>query len=48
MKWVGSVNTEGYTLERWMKETGEIDTGVLKNRKDGKSFGINHEKVSAL
>jgi len=51
MEWVRSINSKGYTLESWMKETkysGELGPGVLKNREDGKSFGINHEKASAL
>jgi hypothetical protein len=51
MEWVRSINTKGYTLERWMKETrytGTISRGVLKNAEDGKGFGLNLENISKL
>jgi len=51
MDWIQSVNPKGHTLEGWMRETGytgDFSPGLLKNNEDGKSVGIDWERVRKL
>jgi len=55
MDWIRSVHPDAYTIEKWMRThnyTGVMrprtEPGLLKNTEDGKSFGLNMEKVKQL
>ncbi|KDQ59067.1 hypothetical protein JAAARDRAFT_154298 [Jaapia argillacea MUCL 33604] len=51
MEWIRKVHPNGYTLERWMRETGYMGTlrrDLLKNAEDGRSPVLNVEKASRL
>ncbi|KDQ59066.1 hypothetical protein JAAARDRAFT_192618 [Jaapia argillacea MUCL 33604] len=51
MDWIKKVHPGGYTLERWMRETGYTGTlgrDLLKNSEDGQSPVLNVEKASRL
>jgi len=51
MKWIKTVHPQTASLEHWMKSTGytgQVDRSLLKNAEEGKSFGLNTEKIKSL
>ncbi|KAA1467630.1 NAD-P-binding protein [Dentipellis sp. KUC8613] len=51
MAWIRSVNPNGFTLERWMREnnyTGEWERALLKNGEDQKAVLPDMEKLRTL
>lgn len=51
IRWIRSVHPQTATVESWMRSThytGEVNRSLLKNAEDGKSFGLNWEKIKSL
>ncbi len=50
-EWIRRVNPDGYTLERWVRETGyteELDVAPIKRAQEGGFPRLNPDRVSQL